>query len=568
MKKIYLPLLVFLFLPSFLLSSQEKVDPICRGIQKEIKRSMDSLRLENSVAPCFIDYMGNDLLALNVEAQLGSLVNSSEVNYVNSRSSVLVGSYEQNNLNVRTSLEELFGYFDYPRGFLVTDQEEVLRTEVWKVLDEKYKASVERYNSKQSLLRNTEVPIEERNIPDFQRLEQRICIYPKEPLNYDIRELEEYLKETSLVFADYPDIVDSNVRIYAGTSYVRYCNSENTVCCYPNNLVALFIYTKGRSVDGEDVVLTKSCYSSTIEELPSLDSLKALCKAQADYYQIRRTSETLDESYVGPVLFEGEAVADLVTQLLLSTENSLVAKRKPLLDEGLKMNLRYYSQMPAQALGNGLETFMNRKVISRDLTLTSMSGTEKYQGKRLFGYIPVDAQGVSPAKEMDLIKEGVLVNMLTSREPSKFFKESNGHMRVSPNLNYMGVYPGVLRLQSKRTMPESELKAKLLAAAKEEDYPYGYIIRKVNGDIPIEIYQVDVATGKEKLMRGGRILNLLLRSLKHVSGVSDKENVYNRIFQDVKSSYIVPSGLLLEEVEIVKDQRIEYKKPYIVDRPE
>ena len=224
--------------------------------------------------------------------------------------------------------------------------------------------------------------------------------------------------------------------------------------------------------------------------------------------------------------------------------------------------------MPAQALGNGLETFMNRKVISRDLTLTSMSGTEKYQGKRLFGYIPVDAQGVSPAKEMDLIKEGVLVNMLTSREPSKFFKESNGHMRVSPNLNYMGVYPGVLRLQSKRTMPESELKAKLLAAAKEEDYPYGYIIRKVNGDIPIEIYQVDVATGKEKLMRGGRILNLLLRSLKHVSGVSDKENVYNRIFQDVKSSYIVPSGLLLEEVEIVKDQRIEYKKPYIVDRPE
>ena len=62
--------------------------------------------------------------------------------------------------------------------------------------------------------------------------------------------------------------------------------------------------------------------------------------------------------------------------------------------------------------------------------------------------------------------------------------------------------------------------------------------------------------------------DLMLRSLKRVSGVSDKEIICNRIYNDVKTSYIIPSAILLEEVDIVKNNKIDFQKPYVVSRPE
>ena len=69
------------------------------------------------------------------------------------------------------------------------------------------------------------------------------------------------------------------------------------------------------------------------------------------------------------------------------------------------------------------------------------------------------------------------------------------------------------------------------------------------------------------MMRGALVKDMLLRAFKRVSGVSAEENIYNRIRQDVKSTYIVPSAILFDEVDIVKDPQLTLKKNYIVDRP-
>ncbi|WP_158576658.1 metallopeptidase TldD-related protein [Parabacteroides sp. AM08-6] len=544
-------------------ASTPEEDPISKSIQTEIQRGMEGLKLDNVVSPCFIDYRMNALENLNIKAIQGALVFSNSRAYYNGMANVLVGDYAMNNLNFVASFRDLYNY-NYPNRMVYGNDDQAIRTELWRILDGQYKNAAERYNNKLSILKQTELPEEEKNIPDFQQMNPVKAFYPAQPLKYDMEKLNEYIKEASRIFAGNTDINDSHVRIYAGSADVRYCNSEGSVCRYPNNLIALFIYTRGKTADGQEIAMN-NCYPyDSFDDIPSLDELKEMCRQQAKLMHDRITAPQIEEAYVGPVLFEGEAVADLVGKLLVNNDNGIIAQRKPIATPEIKM---YYSGNSA-ITGNALEGFMNKKVISRNLSLESMSGTEEYNGKRLFGYYPVDAQGVTPDKNCPLIQDGVLVNMLTSRTPTLKLHNSNGHARATIDGRLTGIYPGVLRLSGKQTVSDSELRKKLIDAAKEEDYSYAYIIRKLDNDTPVQIYRVNVADGSETLIRGAIMKDLMLRSLKRVSGVSDKEIICNRIYNDVKTSYIIPSAILLEEVDIVKNNKIDFQKPYVVSRPE
>lgn len=542
-------------------ASETDKDPVLNSIQKEIQRNMEGLKLAHVVSPCFIDYRMNTLSLLVVKAVLGSLVydNIGEAN--NGTANVVVGDYQNTNQNVLLSYEQIYQH-EQPSRMVNGINDEAIRTEIWRVLDKKYKQAAEQYNNKQSLINQIEIPEEEKNIPDFQKMTASTHIYPVHQQQPDRKKISEYIKEASKVFADYKNIDNSYIRIYIGNADVRYCNSEGTICRYSNKLVLMFIYTQAQTKDGETINYEASMPYSSFEDLPSLESLKAICKKQAEFIQEIQNAPMIDEPYVGPVLFEGEAVADLICNLFVNNNNGIIAKRKPILSERFK---GYDSE---RTRGNALDAFINKKVISRDLSLIAMSGTPEYKDKKLFGYYPVDAQGVAPDKACTLIKDGVLIDMLTSRTPTKSFSQSNGHARSSIGGNDAGIYPGVLRLCSKQTEPVSQLKQKLINAAKEEDYAYAYIIRKLNANTPIQIRRVDVTTGTETPIRGAVIQDLLLRSMKRISGVSSEENIYNRVVNDVKTSYVVPSAILLDEVDILKNTRIDFKKPYIVSRPE
>lgn len=540
-------------------------DPVSKSIQLEIQRSMEGLKLDNVVAPCFIDYRMNALNNLNIKAVLGALTRNDEQSLYNGAANVVVGDYENTNQNTVTSWQQLYQYeFTYPTRMVSGTDEQAIRTEVWRTLDGMYKSAAEQYNNKQSILKQSEIPEAEKNIPDFQRKEPIIALFPARPLKYETEKLVEYIKEASRVFSDYQEINDSHVRLYAGSADIRYINSEGTTCRYPNNMIALFIFTKGQAADGEEIVMNNCLPYESFEELPTLNQLKDICKRQAESLLNKLAAPQIDEAYVGPVLFEGEAVADLVSKLLVNKENGILAQRKSVVSADIR---KFYSNHPS-IYGNALDAFVNKKVISRDLSLISMTGTEIYNNKKLFGYYPIDAQGVIPDKSCPLIRDGVLVNMLTSRTPTLAFRSSNGHARATIDGRLTDVYPGVLRLCSKKTCPDAELKQKLIASAREEDYTYAYIIRKLDNDTPVQIYRIDVADGSEKLIRGAIVKDLMLRSLKRIAGVSDREIICNRIFNDLKTSYIVPSAILLEEVDIVKNMKIEFKKPFIVSRPE
>jgi hypothetical protein len=317
-----------------------------------------------------------------------------------------------------------------------------------------------------------------------------------------------------------------------------------------------------------------------------------------------RNTPVFNDSYSGPVLFEDEAVGEIICQKFFNLPTGLISVRKPILSNPTLASIAGINE-------NSLDILMGKKIISRDLSITSAPFLTSFEGRDLIGTFTIDAEGVAPSKELILVENGILKNYLNGRTPSLKSTSSSGHKRFA--LENGGVTartgPGVIRLTSAVTTDKTALRKKLLDAAKEEDLEYAFIVRKIetpNAGIektweeqsyyfggneanedksalskPLYVYKVYVKDGKEELVRGVKIEGLSLRTFKKVTGSSGKNTVYNAMLEcgkkqydsdswplyGVPSSIIAPDALLFSELDIVKDKVKITKKLPVVDNP-
>jgi hypothetical protein len=122
-------------------------------------------------------------------------------------------------------------------------------------------------------------------------------------------------------------------------------------------------------------------------------------------------------------------------------------------------------------------------------------------------------------------------------------------------------------MQDTRKQGLDVLRQTLLAKAKEEGYPYAYIVRQTSGDgsVPHELYRVNVEDGSEQLIRSAKVNNVNAQIFKKIIAVSDKECVHHTLLAG-PTSVIVPEAILFEEMEVQKNQVDNYQKPPIVPR--
>lgn len=538
------------------LGAQSVSDPVIDAMHQEINRNLHELKIPNLQPPFYLDARLVRFEFVNIQAELGSLVYSLQVPMCNLSTNVWVGDYQRSNDNLN------YPNPNFPVQGVLSSDPQAIRRALWLPFDEKYKRAAEAYEAKMSVIRQTEIPEEDLRLPDMERRDPVTVLLPEEASRPDIKKLEGYVKAASAVFAGYPEVIHSGVRLYATQSVARFASSEGSSIRYPDRLAVVFVLAQGQAADGQEITQEVSLLYPSLEALPPADSLQAVCRRQVELLQAKLQAPTVNESYCGPVLFEDAAVCDLVNEYLVTQKGGILAKRKRLLSP--QMQGYRYSPMYM----NELDGLLNKKVISRDLSLVSLSGTETYRGEKLLGYYPFDAQGVAPDKELVLIGDGVLRTMLSDRTPTFVTAGSNGHARVAINGSDLKLLPGVLRLSSRNACSLADLKQRLIAAAKEEDYEYAYIVRRKAGEKVDLLYRVRVSDGSEELLRGGMVKNMTLRSFKRILGASSEETVRHFLRDDVKISFIVPTGLLFEEIDIVKDNTIELKKPYIVPRPE
>ncbi|MDR1860359.1 MAG: hypothetical protein LBR06_05510 [Bacteroidales bacterium] len=519
-------------------AAQTDTDAILSAIQKEVTRSMDSLRIKNMRPPFFIDYTVVDTKVLSVSASLGSIVNEQEYTQRFGNPTILVGDYSR--ANDPSSMQSRI-----PLDNTAVD----IETGIWRDMDLLYKNAAESYEAKLAAIARQKIDDEDLNLPEMEQTPPVQVILPPATANFDKKYWENYVAKASETVNKYPEIVSSSVSAQVNTIMTYTYNTEGTKLAIPSVIHSVSMTMSALADDGMSMSNSFGISHTDFEKIPTLEKFIDTCEVVISKFISSCKAPTIkNEAYAGPVLFERSAVSQTFLSLFFNSANSLRAVRKPLLSNF--------------GGGNTLEVMKDKKIISRDLSVTSMSGTQSYKGEKLVGYFPVDAQGVAPKAEEVLVENGVLRGMLNGRTPTRKFQHSNGHMRRLSSYG-TAIYPGVARLSSTKTFPTDSLKKMLLAAAKEEDYEYAYIVRRY----PSEVYRIYVSDGHEELVRGVRFPDYTMKSYKRVLGASDTDYIDN-IVSVITMSFIVPEAILFEELEVVHNDNAQLQKPYIAPQPQ
>jgi predicted Zn-dependent protease len=532
-------LTVALLLCINLLSAQDNA--IISAIKSEVDRNMAELKIDKLRPPFFINYTVVDLKQLYISASEGSILQSAENSQRVGLSNLLVGDYNRNNSNFRQS------YF--PRNIVIENDTKGIATAVWEELDRIYKNAAENYEAKVAVIAQQNMEEEELNLPDLEKTTPVTVILEAPKMNMDKTYWENFAKKSSEILKKYPEILNSSVNIGIQDQVIHVYNTENTKLVIPDPYYNVNISLYTITDDGQELRDELYIEHVSFEQMPSLQAFIDTCESFIKYFIELKNAPIITEAYTGPVLFEGMAVAESFQNYFF--QSTLLANRKPVGGGG----------------GNNTEMMKDKKLISRSLTIKSLSGTETYKGKKLDGYFPVDSEGVVPDKELVLVENGVLKNMLNGRTPTKKIRHSNGHARMNTNSMITRVSPGNVLFTSNDTYSPDELKAKLLSAAKEEDLDYAYIVRRFRANGPLSIYRIYVADGREELLRGAILPDFNIRSYKRMLGASNREFFYNTHSFGNFATYIVPESLLFEELEVSRNNNITFKKPFIVPQP-
>ena len=601
----YIVTFALLIAASSLFAQTETFESVAfRAMQDEMDRNMANLKLEKLKSPYYISYLITDANLFSVEAQLGTLVKVIDKPIRNQETAVLVGNHKRNNLNFMNE-NKLFGWYggSFYVPMTLENNYDAVRRSLWVDTDGQYKNAAELYETKLAAINQQNIPKEELELADFSSINAINKIIPSPNIIFDKKNIETLTKTLSAVFANYPNLTKSGVNTYIYTADAMYLNNEAVKYKVPFSLVCVRVYAETVAIDGEPLIDYINLFFKTPEQIPSLDILKKQVNEMAALLTQLRTAPAIDESYSGPVMFEGEAVGEIVSQCFVDNPNGLLAARKQIVSS-INLIQQYGRYLPKE---NKLEQLTDKKVISRELSVAAVHNQKTHNGISLIGYYEIDAQGVVPPTKTALIEDGVLRTLLTDRTPSLRNQNSNGHnvFAISDGSLTGTLGSGVIELTSEETKNYAELKAALIAAAKEEDYEYAYIVRKManpmagvsglsaftnsaNSDFfavtrPLYIYRISVKDGTEELVRSTKIADLSLKSFKRIIGVADTQEAYN-ILQKGKleryytyrsgfaltgapASFIVPSAIVFQELEVEKDKDIALKKESVVPNP-
>lgn len=522
---------------------------VLKSIKEEVNRSLQNLKMDGLQKPFFIAYTIGDTKQLSVAASYGSLIGSAMNHSRGSTSRLLIGDYQCTDENFQGGGS---GGAYYDGSPTLDNDEQGIRTTIWKDLDAIYKRAAETYEQKIASVKQLNIPAEELELPDW---DQTPVVVKKDishkPFNYDRAGYEAYVKEASSVFKDYANIIDANVSLQLIEGKAYFYNTEGTEFIYPMAFVFIDGAVSAKTDEGEDIQASFDHVFAHPDELPSLDQIKAECRKLAESLIEKMEAPKLKESYSGPVLFEKKAVNGVFYPNFFGGDISLIASRKPISSSGYSYG------------GNSIEEMMDKRITAREITIEDMTGTKEYKGVKLIGYAPIDAEGVVPPEKITLVENGILKTLLSDRVPTPKVPHSNGHALFGANLS-SNVNTGVIRLSDTRTKKYEELKKELLTRAQEEGYEYAYIVRDASGEggYPTELYQVSM-DGTEKRIRSAVIPNVDAQVFKNIVAVSDEEQIYNT-FGGNLLTIITPSAILFEEMQIQSDRIDNFQKAPLV----
>jgi predicted Zn-dependent protease len=567
-------------------------ESVCfEAMEDELEQNMTALRIDGLQAPYFISYLISDAKITSILTSLGGVVDAFQIPYRDKEVNVLVGSDKLNNQHY-FDLNQLIKSGQNAKGQIAINNDYCnIRQNLWLTTDFTYKNNAEQLEAKKAAIQQQNIPQQQLDRKDRSEVVSQNFMEESQSTPIDMKHYEAQLSELSKRFARYPDFINSGVNLYAFQANAYYMDSEGLKYKQPFNLVCVNIYAEAQTDDGEPIADAINIYRNDIRQLPSMEELEKLLLDFANRLDALRKAEVMAEIYNGPVIFADEAAAVLIAQSFFENTDGLLASRKPIFSSPeVKQMYGQYADKD-----NPTAALMNKKIISRDLTIESRNTLTQYNGIPLIGSYQHDAEGVAAEDQQLLVENGVLLQLLSDRQPAEQADYSNGHRRLALSRNKLttALGPGVVQLSGKNKSSYKQLKKKLISLAKAEDYDYCYIVTKLAGsDLqyspgmdkymtssgtlhPLYCYRINVKTGTEELVRMVKMPAPRIKNFRHLSAVSNEQQVYNTMLNNGKSglypawhfylfgipaSFILPQALLFEELEINKDTDVILQK--------
>jgi TldD protein len=558
-------------------------DHTLAAMQDELDRAKARLELtipgtNEPARPYFIQYRVLDLDVRTVVAEFGALVASTHGRNRIMSVDVRVGSNNLDSSNFIT--DEGFTGFLGSTGTVGIDRDyESLRQDLWLATDQSFKAAVENYSKKQAFMSRL---ARAQSIPDFSPAEATVSIDSLQASDWTTRDWEKEARTVSAALRQFPQLYSSRVTyhlIYT-TSYLL--NTDGTKIRANRSLAAIEASLETESDDGMALHNYYAVYRHRPDQLPAADSVRKDLENAGEQLITLRVSPPASD-YDGPVLFEAPAAGSLIAQML---GPSLSGARGPLAMQSA------FDQIMDKLGGRSEWTGkLGSRVLPGTVSLLDDPSAKQFQGRDLMGTYEIDQEGVKTQK-VDVVTNGVLLNFLMSRRPGPDLDHSNGHGR-SAYLGEPRPMASNLFVSSSDGISPDEMKKKFLAACKENGNKWCVIVRAMDNPVlgvreqdelsdvmmgaasgagtgerlPLLVYRVDVADGRESLIRGAHLAGLTIRSIRNIAAIGNDQTAFDYMQSQqagfagtalaafgsadsgVPSTVIAPS-ILLDDVEV------------------
>jgi len=505
-------------------------------------------------APYFVSYTVYDQNLVILVGAYGSLLTDTAVQRRQADVTMRVGAPTLDNTHGQSRPSGMTSG-TLPLG---EDQDAIARV-LWELTDREYKRAGPAFLNVKT---HTAVRAEEEDkSPDFsnetsvQHSGAALTVAP-----FDKVVWEGEIRRLSAGFRKYPSVYFASIVLQVSNSNERMVNSEGTAITSPSNSTRLIMEAQTRADDGMDLLRVETFQAPSAAGLPSEKELsEKIDKMAADLNSLRRAP--VAEPYDGPALLSGRAAAVFFHEVL---GHRLEGHRQKDEDEGQTFTKK-----------------VGQEVLPKFLSVTDDPTLGELAGVKLAGTYQYDNEGV-PAKKVEVIQDGVLKSFLMSRMPIKGFDHSNGHGRNQPGLMPTG-RQGNLIVSSTQTIPEKDMRQKLIEEVKKQNKPYGLYFDDIQGGftlttralpqafqvLPVIVYKVYPDGRPDELVRGVDIVGTPLAALTRIITTGDQQHVFNGVCGAESGSVPVSAAspaMLFSEMEVQKRAH-EHERPPLLTPP-
>jgi predicted Zn-dependent protease len=527
-------------------------DPVLKAMQTELSRAITELGKAEQ-PPYYLSYTVYDQDFVVLAGAYGSLLSNTTARRRYADVTMRVGTPELDNTHAQSRSSGVTSG-TLPLG---NDQDAIARV-LWELTDREYRRAVP---ALMNVRTNTAVRAEEEDkSPDFSKEKPQTHVGEEVAPPFDRPAWESEIKRLSAAFRKYPEVYFASVILQVQNSNSRMISNEGTTLVSPSGSTRLIMEAQTRADDGMDLLRVETFQAPSAKGLPAEAELNSkIEKMAADLNALRKAP--VAEPYDGPALLSGRAAAVFFHEVL---GHRLEGHRQRDEEEGQTFTKK-----------------IGQEVLPKFLSVVDDPTVHEIAGIKLAGSYDYDNEG-SPAQHVDIIKDGVLKNFLMSRMPIKNFSVSNGHGRNQPGLMPTG-RQGNLIVTSSQSVPEAQMRQKLIDEVKKEGKPYGLYFDDIQGGftittrqlpqafqvLPVMVYKVYADGRPDELVRGVDIVGTPLAALERILMTGDQEHVFNGVCGaesgQVPVAAVAPS-MLFSEMEVQKRAH-EHERPPLLPPP-